>query len=108
MATFHGNFINVNRQLARSLSLFLPLQSNSFHIAQQAHNLLMQFGNLLDRKANKQTQQRTHTHTAHKFSIPMCVCVSAAIVSCLYLEPFEYEIFFSFSSFFFGSLTRVS
>lgn len=62
------------------LAISLAPHANQTHlicarIAQQAHHLLMQFGNLLDRQTHKQAQQQGTAYTAHKFSIPMCVCV---------------------------------
>lgn len=67
MATFHGNFISVNRQLARS-------RFNQIHFT-SLNRLIIYWCNLAICSIEKQTNKPSsaHTHTAHKFS--MCVCV---------------------------------
>lgn len=83
------------------LAISLAPHANQTHlicarIAQQAHHLLMQFGNLLDRQTHKQAQQQGTAYTAHKFSIPMCVCSLCLAVSVPRLASGNFSFLFFF------------
>lgn len=62
------------------LAISLAPHANQTHlicarIAQQAHHLLMQFGNLLDRQTHTNKHNNRAQHTQHINSLYLCVCV---------------------------------